>query len=91
MSEDDVIRAHNSEIGGNRGVNASFYLNELRRREAARAEAAAYELARSSHELASRAQELASRTYWLSIAATTFAALSTIAAIIGLGLAVGGT
>jgi uncharacterized membrane protein len=48
-------------------------------------------LPRSSHELATRAYELASRTYWLAIAAAALAALSTVAAIIGLGLAIGAT
>jgi len=41
--------------------------------------------------VATRAYELASRTYWLAIAAAVFAGVSTIAAIIGLGLAIGGT
>jgi hypothetical protein len=84
MSDDDVIRTHDSEVAGNRGVDSSFYLDEQRRRQAQRAEEAAYELARSSHELAARAYDLASRTYWLAIAAAMFAAASTIAAIIGL-------
>ena len=89
MSEDDLIRDHDSLC--HRDVPLDFYLDELRRRQAERAEKAAYELARSSHELATRAYELASRTYWLAIAAAMFAAVSTIAAIIGLGLAIGGT
>jgi hypothetical protein len=83
-----VIEAHD-KLGHD--VSSSFYLDELRRREAVRTEAAAYELARSSHELGARAYELARQIYWLAIAAAVFAGVSTIAAIIGLGLAIGGT
>jgi hypothetical protein len=86
MSDDAVIAAHDEQGSG---VNASYFLDELRRREAKRAEDASYELARSSHALAARAYELARRTYWLSIAAVVFAATSTIAAIVGIGVAIG--
>jgi len=88
MSDEQLIAEHDKKWNSAEGAN--FYLDELRRRQAVRAEDAAYELARSSHELATRAQELASRTYWLAIATALFAALSTVAAIIGLGLAIGG-
>ena len=87
MSEEQVIAAHDEF--DNRGVSSSFYFDELRRREAVRAEAAAYELARSSHELATRAYELARQTYWLAIGAAVFSGVSTIAAIVGIGVAVG--
>jgi hypothetical protein len=70
MSDEEIIEAHDAKWNVSEGGN--FYLDELRRREAVRAEAAAYELARSSHELATRAYELARQTYWLAIGAAVF-------------------
>jgi hypothetical protein len=87
MSDEEVIAEHDAKW--NVAEGGSFYLDELRRREAERAETAAYELARSSHELATRAYELARQTYWLAIAAAVFSGVSTIAAIVGIGVAVG--
>jgi hypothetical protein len=60
MSDEEVIREHDAQ-GNNKGVSSSFYLDELRRREAERAEAASYALAAESHNLARRA-------YWLAVA-----------------------
>jgi hypothetical protein len=40
MSDEEVIRWHDDL--SNQGTSSSFYLDELRRREAERAEAAAY-------------------------------------------------
>ena len=88
LSDEEVVAKHDEKWNVSEG--GSFWLDELRRREAERAEAAAYELARSSHELAARAYELARQTYWLAIAAAVFSGVSTIAAIVGIGIAVGG-
>jgi hypothetical protein len=88
MSDDEVVKAHDENVRGP-DINAAYFLDELSRRKAERAERAAYELAKSSHEVATRAYQLARRTYWLAIAAAMFSALSAIAAIVGVGVAVG--
>ena len=49
MSDEEVIREHDAQ--DNRGVDSSFYLDELRRREAQRAENASYVLARRVYVL----------------------------------------
>ena len=51
MSDEEVIRAHD-ESTWNMGTSSSFYLDELRRRDAVRAEAASYTLARRAYVLA---------------------------------------
>lgn len=88
MSEDEVIKAHDGHARGP-DINAAYFLDELRRRAAERAERAAYELAKSSHDVATRAYQLARRTYWLAIAAAMFSGVSAVAAIVGIGVAVG--
>jgi hypothetical protein len=59
------------------GISSSFYLDELRRRDAERAEAASYKLATESHNLAQR-------VYWLTIVNGVFAAVAAIAAVIAI-------
>jgi hypothetical protein len=72
MSDEQVIAAHDA-LGG-RDVSSSFYLDELRRREAARAETASYTLAAESHNLARR-------TYWLALASFVVAGVAAAAAV----------
>jgi hypothetical protein len=72
MSDEEVIREHDAQ--DNRGVDSSFYLDELRRREAVRAEAASYALATESHNLARR-------TYWLAVASFVIAGVAAAAAV----------
>lgn len=72
MSDDEVIREHDAQ--DNRGVSSTFYLDELRRREAVRAEAASYNLAAESHNLARRA-------YWLALASFIVAGVAAAAAV----------
>lgn len=73
MSDEEVIREHDAQ-GNNKGVSSSFYLDELRRREAERAEAASYALAAESHNLARRA-------YWLAVASFVVAGVAAAAAV----------
>ena len=79
MSYEEIERQHD-ELSV--GWTPDFYLNELRRRDAERAERASYELARQAYELSRR-------TYWLTVVTIVFAALSLTAAIIGIGVAIG--
>jgi hypothetical protein len=51
MSEDDIVRAHD-ETTSRMATSSSFYLDELRRRDAQRVEAASYTLARRAYLLA---------------------------------------
>jgi hypothetical protein len=65
-SDDELIAAHDSMVP-NVSVGISYFLEELRRRDADRAEAAAYELGR--------------RAYWLSIINGVLAMVSAAAAV----------
>jgi hypothetical protein len=76
MTDDEVIKAHDDTTSG-MGVSSSFYLDELRRRDAVRAEAASYKLATES-------QKLAERVMWLTIVNAVFAALAVAVAIVAL-------
>ena len=58
---------------------SAFYLDELRRRKAKRAEDASYELATQS-------QNLAKSVYWLTIVNAVFAGLAAVVAIVALFL-----
>jgi len=69
MSDEDIIRAHD-DTTFNMGTSSSFFLDELRRRDAQRAEAASYALAR--------------RVYLLAWVNGVFAAVAAVAAIIAL-------
>jgi hypothetical protein len=73
MTDEEIIRVHD-ETMQNTGVNSSFYLDELRRRDAVRAEAASQELATQSHNLAKR-------TYLLAMASFVVAAVAAAAAV----------
>jgi hypothetical protein len=72
MTEAELIKAHD-ETTSNRALPATYYLDELRRREAEHAEAAAYKLASASHDLAS--------VYSLTIINTALAGLAAVVAI----------
>jgi len=78
MTEDELIEAHDKETF-NRALPATYYLDELRRREAERAEAASYKLAAESHALAKA-------VYRLTIVNTVFAGLAAVVAIAALFL-----
>lgn len=73
MSDEDIVRAHD-ETTSNMGTSSSFFLDELRRRDAVRAEAASYALATESHNLARR-------TYWLAVASFLVAGVAAAAAV----------
>jgi hypothetical protein len=77
MSEPELIAAHDAKWNAAEG--STFYLDELRRREAKRAEDASYELATQS-------QNLAKRVYWLTIVNAVFAGLAAVVAIVALFL-----
>ena len=76
MTEAALIKAHD-ETTFNRAVPATYYLDELRRREAEHAEAAAYKLASASHDLAKS-------VYRLTIINTALAGLAAVVAIAAL-------
>lgn len=76
MTEAELIKAHD-ETTFNRALPATYYLDELRRREAERAEAASYKLASASHDLAKS-------VYRLTIINTVLAGLAAIVAIAAL-------
>lgn len=78
MTEEELIAAHDN-INSNRALPSSYFLDELRRREAERAELASYKLAAESHNLARR-------VFWLTVVSTVFAGFATIVAIIALFL-----
>ena len=77
MSEPELIAAHAAKW--NVAEGSAFYLDELRRREAKRAEDASYELATQS-------QNLAKSVYWLTIVNAVFAGLAAVVAIVALFL-----
>ncbi|HTZ13951.1 MAG TPA: hypothetical protein VMC78_10085 [Mycobacterium sp.] len=72
MTDEHVVAAHDAKW--NVGEGGSFWLDELRRREAVRAEAASYALATESHNLARRA-------YWLALASFIVAGVAAAAAV----------
>lgn len=72
MSEPELVAAHDAKWNAAEG--STFYLDELRRREAERAEAASYALANESHNLAQR-------TYWLAVASFVVAGVAAAAAV----------
>ena len=76
MTEEELIRAHD-DTNQNRAVSSSYYLDELRRREAQRAEAASYNLATESHNLAKS-------VFRLTVFNTVFAGFAAIVAIVAL-------
>jgi hypothetical protein len=76
MSEDELVKAHD-ETNLNRALPSTYFLDELRRREAARAEAASYNLSEASHKLAKR-------VLWLTVVNAVFAAVAAIAAVVAL-------
>jgi hypothetical protein len=59
------------------GTSSSFYLDESRRRNAERAEAASYKLATESHNLAQR-------TYWLAVDSFVVADVAAAAAVVAI-------
>lgn len=69
MSDEDIVRTHD-DTTSNMGTSSGFFLDELRRRDAQRAEAASYALAR--------------RVYLLAWVNGVFAAVAAIVAIIAL-------
>lgn len=76
MTEEELIKAHD-DINSNRTLPSSYFLDELRRREAKRAEDASYKLATESNNLARR-------VLWLTVANTVFAAAAAVVAIMAL-------
>jgi hypothetical protein len=75
-TDNELIAAHDQDTR-NMGVTASYYLDELRRRDARRAE-----LATQRFELAS--YTLARRAYVLAWVTGVFAAVAAVAAVIAL-------
>lgn len=80
MTDDEIVKAHD-ETTQNMGTSSSFFLDELRRREAVRAEAASYNLAEASHKLSKR-------VLWLTVVNAVFAAVAAIAAVVAIVIAV---
>jgi hypothetical protein len=76
MSEAEIHKAHD-ETNDNRALPSTYYLDELRRREQAQAEAAAYELATES-------QKLAKQTYRLTVVSAVVAVAAIAVAVIAI-------
>jgi hypothetical protein len=76
MSDDDVIREHDTQTQG-MATSSSFYLDELRRRDAAKAEAASYKLAVESQNLATRAYRFTVANFVLAGVAVAVAVVNT--------------
>jgi cell division septal protein FtsQ len=74
MTEAELIKAHDDLNPWNKSEPASYYVDELRRREAARAEEASYALAR--------------RTLWFTIATAILALGSLAVAVVAIYVAV---
>jgi hypothetical protein len=80
MSDDEIIRAHD-DTTSTMGTGSTFFLDELRRRDAVRAEEASYTLAAESHALARR-------VYWLTVASFVVATVAAIAAVASIWVAI---
>jgi hypothetical protein len=62
-------------------TGSTFFIDELRRRDAVRAEEASYALAAASHALARR-------VYWLTVAGFVVATVAAIAAVASMWVAI---
>lgn len=80
MSDEDIIREHDGSAS-QMGTGTSFYLDELRRRDAVSAEKASYALAAAS-------QNLARRTFWLTVASFVVATVAAVAAVASIWIAI---
>ena len=79
-TKEGLIREHDDAASPNVAVDVGYHLDELRR-EARRAQEAAYKLARTSDEQATRVYELARQAYWLTIASLVVATVAVAAVV----------
>jgi hypothetical protein len=79
MTDEEIVKAHD-DVNSGRALPSTYFIDELRRREAERAEAASYKLATESQNLAKRMYSLALAN--MVVAVVAVAVVVAVAAII---------